>query len=329
MPTVLNTLLGRRRQTASKRGKRRAPRKTQKRSSSRKGSRSPILRSNVKSASMRNDRLDVRSSADVSKLKELLKGNKIVLVLVYADWCGHCQTFKKDVWAPLSAMPNRKVPLAAVNESVLAETPVASAKIDGYPSVLMMGQDGRAAEFEGPSGEPTNAMPNARDLEAMKTIVAKDPASVFGSDPSALAEEEETVAEEEENEPRSLDSTPDAEDALNMAGEEAMNNLSSSVSASNSSPNASLSKIVSNPPDVEDDIASMQAPPAMPLNSMGRTLPNTASGAQEGGSLYFALLEAAKDVLPAAALAGAAVYVDRRTRRRRGSRRGASKKLRR
>jgi thiol-disulfide isomerase/thioredoxin len=283
---------------------------------------------------MKNDRLDVRSKADVGKLMDLLKQNKIVLILVYADWCGHCQTFKKDVWAPLSAMPNRKVPLAAVNETMLAETPAAAAKIDGYPSVLMMGQDMKAAEFEGESGEPTNAMPNTRDLEAMKTIVANDPDIVLASGPSAA-------------EPTSVQPTPAAEEELNNAAEDAINTLAAEESAGDTTAaaaepgvpeesaeeeegNASLSKIVSNPPEIEDEIASMHAN-AQALNSMGRTIRAgaTASGAQEGGSLYYALLQAAKGVAPAAALAGTAIYVDKQTRRRGRGRSRRTKKLRR
>jgi thiol-disulfide isomerase/thioredoxin len=277
---------------------------------------------------MKNDRIDVRSTTDMGKLTDLIKNNKIVLVLVYADWCGHCQTFKKDVWQPLSGMPNRKVPLAAVNESVLAESPVASAKIDGYPSVLMMGQDMKPAVFEGESGEPTNAMPNTRNLEAMRTIVGSDPAVVLASGPAMSPSAEE-------DEPMSVESTPDAEEELNNAAEEAVDAVDAAEayepSPANNEGGFTLSKAVSNPPDVEDDIAGMQG---MALNSMGRTIqtngPFTATGAQEGGSLYLALLEASKGVLPAAALTTAAIYVDKRTRRRRGrGSRGTAKKLRR
>ena len=280
---------------------------------------------------MRNDRVDVRSTADMGKLMDLIKGNKIVLILVYADWCGHCQTFKKDVWAPLSSMPNRKVPLAAVNESVLAESPVASAKIDGYPSVLMMGQDMKAAEFTDPSGAPTNAMPNARDLEAMRTIVANDPDVVLASGPSAASAEYAAAPAEEEDEPMSVESTPAAEEELNNAAEEAVNNLASSSVPGNEG-GFTLSKAVSNPPDVEDDIAGMEG---RALDSMGQTIPNSRAGmprdAQEGGSLYMALLQAAKGVAPAAALAGAAMYVDKKTRHRRrsGRSRRTARKLRR
>jgi thiol-disulfide isomerase/thioredoxin len=280
---------------------------------------------------MNNDGVDVRSKADVAKLMDLLKKNKIVLILIYADWCGHCQTFKKEVWQPVAGMPNRKVPIASVNETALGETPLASLRIDGYPSVTMMGRDMRAAEFQGENGDPTNAMPNARDLAAMQRIVTTDPEVVFASGPASAAVAEPLPAEE--NEPTSVESTPAAEEELNNAAEEAVNALNtSSVPADTPSDEGglTLSKAVSNPPDVEDDIAGMEG---RALNSMGQTIPTNAAaarvGAQEGGSLYFALMQAVKEVVPAAALAGAAIYVDKKTRHRRRSGRGrTARKLR-
>lgn len=314
----MNTLLGRRssaRRTAKKVKKSAAkdtkPRITQKRSGARSSSSG---RSGSRKTAMKNDGVDVRSTADMSKLTDLIKNNKIVLILVYADWCGHCQTFKQDVWKNLSAMPNRKVPLAAVNEQVLAESPVANAKIDGYPSVLMMGQDMKPATFKDEAGNVTNAMPNTRDLEAMKTIV--------GADANTMLEN----ADEEDAPPRSVESTPSASEKLNNAAEEAIENLEATAEPATSA-NQSLSAVVSNPPDAEDDLLASQG---QPLNSKGLTVVGQASASQEGGSLYYALVEAARTVAPAAMLTGAAMYIDKKTRRSRSkgsrSRRAASRK---
>jgi thiol-disulfide isomerase/thioredoxin len=281
---------------------------------------------------MKHDNVDVRGSGDIAKLMALLKKNKIVVVLIYADWCGHCKVFKKEVWEPLSAVPNRKVPIAAINEAALKKTPFANAKIDGYPSVTVAGQDGRLAEFQGEAGEPTNALPNARDLNAMRRMVTTDPEEVANnmgaSGPAAAPEQAEVdVAPsppslEEDEEPRSVQPTPAAEENLNAAGEAAVNTLyNESLPPANNGANTSLSKVVTNPPDVEDDLATEAAP----LDSLGLTLqpsgPTAPAVSQEGGSLYYALLQAAREVAPAAALAGAAVYLDKRGSRRRGARR--------
>jgi thiol-disulfide isomerase/thioredoxin len=297
---------------------------------------------------MKYDKLDVRRTGDVSKLMDLLKKNKIVVVLIYADWCGHCQTYKKEVWGPLSGMKNRKVPLAAINEAALKDTPFANAKIDGYPTVSVAGQDGQLAEFPGETGEPTNAMPNARDMEAMQTMVTTDPEVVMnnmgvsGPAAAAPAPAAATLAPpslEEDEEPRSVQPTQAAEENLNTAGEEAVNTLANApLPPANNNANASLSKAVSDPPDAEDDLVSKSD--INPLDSLGFSVqPSgpraTSTGAsQEGGSLYYALIQAAREVAPAAALAGAAVYLDKRGSRRRGrgARRGrgrTARKLRR
>ena len=337
---MLNTLLGRRR--SARKGKKKM-RRTQ------RSSRGAHAKRHVPSSSgttapadkMKYDKVDVRGATDVPKLLELLKKNKIVVILIYADWCGHCQVFKKEVWEPVSAMGNRKVPIAAINADALKKTPFANAKIDGYPSVTVSGQDSRLAEFRGETGEPTNALPNARDLDAMRRMVTTDPELVFnnmGASGPAVAESGPLELEaapsppslEEDEEPRSVQPTPAAEENLNAAGEAAVNNLSSEpLAPPNNGANASLSKVVTNPPDAEDDLAS----DAAPLDSLGLTVqPSGPMVAQEGGSLYYALLQAAREVAPAALLAGTAMYVEKRGSRKggRGSRRRRSaRKLRR
>lgn len=266
------------------------------------------------SRSMKNDGIDVRTTADVAKLTDLIKSNKIVVVLVYADWCGHCHTFKDTIWNKLSAMPNRKLPLAAVNEKVLSETPVSTAKIDGYPSVLMMGQDMKPAVFKDEAGESTNAMPNTRDLASMETLVSTDPNDALPNAKPAAGDAE----------PESVESTPSAEENLNNAADIAMNNMGAASATALEEDGEGLSATVSNPPDAEDDLIASHG---QALNSMGKTIGmNTASGAaQEGGSLYYALVAAARDIVPAAALAGAAVYLDKRSRRARSARRRRSR----
>jgi thioredoxin-like negative regulator of GroEL len=277
---------------------------------------------------MKNDNVDVRSEGDIGKLMDLIKKNKIVLILIYADWCGHCGTFKEKVWTPLSGMKDRKVPLAAINEKVLGKAKIMNGvKVDGYPFVAMMGQDGRPAEFEGDAGEPTNAVPNTRDLAGMQELVRTDPTEVVNSAPMANASGPAETAPEEEDEPVSVEPTPSAEENLNNAAELAMNNLGAASATASEEGSEGLSATVSNPPDAEDDLIASQG---QALNSMGQTIgTGSASGAgsasQEGGSLYYALVAAARDLAPAAGLAGAAVYLDKRTRRARSARRRRSR----
>lgn len=238
---------------------------------------------------------DIRSSKDISALKEVLKSHPITLVLVYADWCGHCTTYKADTWKNLSQLPNRTVGMAQLNSDVLEESPLKDAKISGYPSVLLVGNDGRPAEFK-ENGEMTNAIPNARDLTAM-TSIATAP--------------QKTLNEAVNN--ASLNSPPtNGDPSANLTEEADANRRNSSSMILNSLSATSLDS--PSLPNVEEDILKSQEE-------------NAASGSEEmmGGSLYQALVDAGKMVAPAAALTMGAVWATRRARRGKKSRKGKGK----
>jgi len=116
-----------------------------------------------KTSKMRMGRImspvDVRSADKIGAFEGMLGSGPITLVLVYADWCGHCQRFKKDTWNDLTSMSNRKMNIAAVRDDMLPKTSLANSKIKGYPSLMLVGTDKRPAEFS-EDGEVTNAMPS-------------------------------------------------------------------------------------------------------------------------------------------------------------------------
>ena len=119
-----------------------------------------------KSAVAKNS-LDVTKTADVSKLGDLIKKNKLVVVLIWADYCGHCHTFKDDVWSKLLSNKKRKAGLASIHYDQLENAPEPiPKKVSGYPSVFLVKNNG-AVEY-----------PNPRDLEKMNSIVEEDPESM-------------------------------------------------------------------------------------------------------------------------------------------------------
>jgi thiol-disulfide isomerase/thioredoxin len=127
------------------------------------------------SKSMTSDGMDVASDQDLAKLSDLLKKHKIVVVLIHADWCGHCQTFK-PLWEDYKKIPGRTVPMVSVNETMLAKTPFKDAKLDGYPSTLVYsGKDGSFGSFTNQDGTETNAVPNSRDKEVMSKLLKARP----------------------------------------------------------------------------------------------------------------------------------------------------------
>ena len=114
--------------------------------------------------------MDVRSPKDIPAFEDMLSGGPMAVVLVYADWCGHCDTYKKNVWSPLKSMNNRTVNLASVHHDQLENTSLQGSKIDGYPSILVVGKDKKPAVFNNNSGV-TNAMPNTSEVSTMKSLI--------------------------------------------------------------------------------------------------------------------------------------------------------------
>jgi thiol-disulfide isomerase/thioredoxin len=113
--------------------------------------------------------LQVDSKNKIPKFELELKNSTINFVLVYADWCGACDRFKKNIWNPMckgAAKHNRM----AVRDDMIKNTSLANAKFDYLPSLLVVDENGQLQSFETPDGE-TNAMPTPKNISEMKRIV--------------------------------------------------------------------------------------------------------------------------------------------------------------
>jgi len=114
--------------------------------------------------------MDVRSTSDIPAFENMLTKGPMAVILVYADWCGHCNTYKENIWSPLKSTKGRKLNMASVHYDQLENTSLKNSKIEGYPSLLVVGTDKKPATFNTDSGV-TNAMPNANELSTMKKII--------------------------------------------------------------------------------------------------------------------------------------------------------------
>ena len=106
--------------------------------------------------------VSVRSPDQIEKLEDVIHTGPVVFVLVHADWCGYCQTYK-PLWKELEETPGRTANMAMIHHDMVEKSPtLKNASVPGYPSVLKVYPSGKIEEYKG-----TNAMPNIRNKESM------------------------------------------------------------------------------------------------------------------------------------------------------------------
>jgi len=90
--------------------------------------------------------LDVQSEADIPELMKRFQKNGITIVLIYANWCGHCHRFMPH-FDEAAAMKTRTNNVAKINADVLPAVNHALSKmnqneesiaVDGYPTVIAL-----------------------------------------------------------------------------------------------------------------------------------------------------------------------------------------------
>ena len=215
-----------------------------------------------------NNSVDVTKTGDISHLSDILKKNKFIVVLIWADYCGHCHTYKREVWDKLLANKNRKAGLASIHYDQLETTPEAiPKKVSGYPTVLFIGKDGVPMKFKDENtGDSTIEYPKSRDVNIMtKLIESEDPESSLNDN----MEPTPALSSDAEN----LSSNTDPDDVLNSINEEE---------------ETSKSKILA--PNPSNDMLNSQDQ-NRPLSVEKGTMDSGKIIAKEGGgSLYKSLL---------------------------------------
>lgn len=114
--------------------------------------------------------VDVTSTSMLGELDKRIKAGPITLVLIYADWCGHCQRFK-PMMEDLEKCPGRSVQTARIRDDVLPQSSLATIPKEGYPSLVLINKDGTPVQFKNQEGEITNVIPDHTDMLKMKTLV--------------------------------------------------------------------------------------------------------------------------------------------------------------
>lgn len=99
------------------------------------------VRAKTRKSQNKSASLDIKSFNQMSSLKNVLKKNSVIMVLVYADWCGHCQRFKPE-WKSLENLPSRNVPMVSIRDDMFNASPLNTMmKVEGYPTVAVINTD--------------------------------------------------------------------------------------------------------------------------------------------------------------------------------------------
>lgn len=244
--------------------------------------------------------LDVRSDKDLSELKRRIKMGKITIILVYADWCGHCHHIMPHFDAA-SKTPGRTIQSAKVNDTMLDKVNQSinqeinqnakPYKVEGYPSILLVDQNGNKVSDVNP----------VKDTKVLSEVMRQ-------MSPPAEGESQEKMSEEREGEPNSLNMSQEGETA----------NKSTSIGrllGKNNGLAAKRQNSYTGEDQLLGSVAASLPSIAQPPRAKGDMI-NRSRNAQLGGSLYGALSQTAYTLAPAAALLGAAALMMKRQSRR-------------
>jgi thiol-disulfide isomerase/thioredoxin len=106
--------------------------------------------------------VDVREETQVPEFESMIKTGPVI-VLVYADWCGHCQTFKRNMWDDVASMENKSMNTAAVHYNMVDKTSLKNASIKGYPTLIKVSPT--------PKANTTNVLKTPQQKTELETLV--------------------------------------------------------------------------------------------------------------------------------------------------------------
>lgn len=245
--------------------------------------------------------VDITSESQLGELAKRITKGPLTLVLVYADWCGHCQRFKPTM-EELEKDSNRSIQTARIRDDVFPKSQLSSAKIEGYPTLMLVENSGKVTNFKTDSGQVTNAIPDYTNKEKMTALVR-----TAGRPEASGLMNESTISME----------PPSA------------NEMSASLSAAS---NATVNPSTATPNIPKNIVADRLSPSTVNklnstlINSSNSLVRETARPMRGGfaGGLWSQLAVAAQQLAPAAALFATGIAL-KNTRRRLRSR-GRSRK---
>lgn len=247
--------------------------------------------------------LDVRSSADVAGLMKRIRNGPLTIVLVYANWCGHCHRFMPH-FDKAAQTPGRSVQVAKINEEALgavnAELSRNNAKpveVSGYPSVIAVS----------PAGEVVGNIEAVPETAVMTNVMKN-----MGTKGKSNSVPIPSAPKNSKAPSPAVNSVANEMNSMRMSMKNTIGNMSVPAQETSEESILNIPEVVT---ETESESSSVQ--PVAPPNMEMAEASVEEVVEQKGGSLYSSLIGAAGRIAPAAVLTGiaAATLGPRRSRR--------------
>jgi thiol-disulfide isomerase/thioredoxin len=233
--------------------------------------------------------VDVRSPEHVKNFAKLLESGKITIVLVYADWCGHCHRFM-PYFDKASKSAQRSVQVSKIRDDMVnninehlstVNNNTKSINVSGYPTLLALS----------PNGEKVAELDTVHDEKALVSLM-NNAGKVEMSEPAI-------------------------KNVQNSVKVNSQNKMLNTESARLNSTMKSIEPLEPNINQSVEDVVSSYVSPTEPPAVEGDIIENKASGEYEstkmkGGSLYKQLASSAYHLAPAGILLGLSSAMKRR-----------------
>jgi len=230
-------------------------------------------------------RIDVYSKADVPAFEALLGRGPMTIVLVHAKWCPHCTEFIDKIWNNVPNLPTNTIHTAGVHYDMLKNTSLANAKLEGYPSLLLVGKDKKPAVYKNNEGKETNAMPQPESAEELNKMVNTPVNENLGNSNSV------NNSNNENSTPSSLKTSSNILSMNNSNSNSNNSNTNSSNSNSNSSNTNSINSSNTNSSVKSYKPANMSTNAEPPNAAEDLVTSQQTNKKQMGGGLYKSLLQ--------------------------------------
>ena len=293
--------------------------------------------------------LDVRSTSSLKELEKRIRAGPLTMILVYADWCGHCHHMMPH-WDRAANTSGRSVQAVKVNETMLGRVNSAvnqsinrkaqPIEVEGYPSILLVDNQGnkvtdieavkdsvvlsKAMKESGPLAEEAGLsganLSGATETENEKTESVANLSGV--KDLSGAENRKNSIRSIEPSFPRNVQEVPEEVPEASEAPEapEAPEEVQEDIPVSPqqvAEEDTPSSLYATSPPTAKErkGILVSNSLSMAPSNKLRGGGTSSCAPPRSGGGLYGALSQSAYTLAAPAVLLGMAGYVMKSSRR--------------